>query len=76
MEFLNGAILKLRRGDDSRLEELLKLRDRIISPSREMKDQIIELEDEIRRTRRIAISELGNLDMSYVVSALSFDSFC
>jgi len=67
MEFLNGAIRLAQRDKSLKIEELLKLRDRILTPSTDVKDQVIELEDEIRRTRQIAISELGNVDMSYVV---------
>ena len=70
MNFLDGAIRMAQRERPFHMDELLRLRDRLLTPATDVKDQVIELEDEIRRIRQIAISELGSVDISYVVSFL------
>ena len=50
-----------------KISDLLKHRDRILKTSTDIKDQIIELEDEIRRARHMAIAELSNSDTPIVV---------
>lgn len=68
IEFINKAIRMAQNDKSLRISDLLKHRDRILKTSTDIKDQIIELEDEVRRARHMAIAELGNSDLSLAVS--------